>query len=192
MDSKLSDWRYQLLLHRARKKIRSAKRRVRPELTSRAMWQKNDYANKFDNSWEKVPDSLQRISVHEVTNEDFIQRFEKPYLPVVLIGAQDGWKAKDKWTLKRLGKKYRQQPFKVGTDTEGQSVMVKLKYYLEYLATNRDDSPLYIFDHDYAAHPRKKKLLEDYNLPAYFRLLAVIFSLNTHWFPQRRSLPVLL
>ena len=33
--------------------------------------------------------------------------------------------------------RYRHQLFKVGTDTEGQSVMVKLKYYLEYLATNR-------------------------------------------------------
>jgi len=52
-----------------------------------------------------VPDSLQRINVNEVTNGEFIERFEKPYLPVVLIGDQDGWQARHKWTLKRLGKK---------------------------------------------------------------------------------------
>ena len=82
-----------------------------------------------------MTDSLQRISVHEVTSEEFIERwhgdyvisstslgnpvhcsakacfaqlivrFEKPYLPVVLTGDQDDWQARHKWTLKRLAKK---------------------------------------------------------------------------------------
>jgi len=155
--------------HRSRKRIREAKRKARPELSSQELWIQHKLSTSFDIDWEKVNDTVPRIHVNDFTEDEFIEHYEKPYKVVTIRGCTDNWQASFKWTLERLGKKYRNQKFKCGEDDEGYSVKLKMKYYLDYLKSTDDDSPLYVFDSGYGDHPRRKKLLEDYDLPKYFR-----------------------
>jgi histone arginine demethylase JMJD6 len=45
-----------------------------------------------------------------------------------------------------LYEKYKDAEFKCGEDDDGHKLKIKLKYYLEYLIHNKDDSPLYLFE----------------------------------------------
>lgn len=156
--------------HRCRKRVREAKKKARPELCiEKGTWTKLDYKNNFDCSLKGAKDEGERVHTNDISVEEFIERFEKPYKPVIIEGITDNWKARYKWSLERLAKKYRNQKFKCGEDNEGYSVKMKMKYYIEYIKSTEDDSPLYIFDSSFGEHVRRKKLLDDYEVPKYFR-----------------------
>ena len=134
------------LNRRARRRIRNAKNKARPELKTKEMWYEKRYFENFDLRWEHVDDTIERIDVHSVSPKEFIDRFEAPSKPVAITGVLDTWQARQKWTMERLMKKYRNQKFKCGEDNEGYSVKLKMKYYAAYAANTIDDSPLYVFD----------------------------------------------
>ncbi|XP_076308831.1 bifunctional arginine demethylase and lysyl-hydroxylase PSR isoform X1 [Tachypleus tridentatus] len=155
---------------RAQKRILEAKVKARPELGEKDCdgWRKMRYSEWFDLDKSKVKDTVERIHVKDVPIDQFIEKYEKLYKPIVILGLTDHWKATYKWTLPRLARKYRNQRFKCGEDNEGYSVKLKMKYFVYYMEHNQDDSPLYIFDSSFGEHPRRKKLLEDYEIPKYF------------------------
>ncbi|ELU10108.1 hypothetical protein CAPTEDRAFT_149082 [Capitella teleta] len=154
---------------RTRVKVREAKAKARPELGDRSGWYALDYAHTFNLSLSRVNDQMERIDATKVSHADFIERFEKPYKPVVITNAQKHWQANVKWTQQRLAKKYRNQRFKCGEDDDGYSVKMKMKYFVKYMGDNEDDSPLYIFDSSFGDHPKRKRLMEDYDVPEFFR-----------------------
>ena len=65
--------------HRCRKRIREAKRKARPELSTGDLWVQHDYANNFDLNVE-VNDTLERIHVKNVSPRDFIDRCSTQFL----------------------------------------------------------------------------------------------------------------
>ncbi|CAG9805786.1 unnamed protein product [Chironomus riparius] len=154
--------------HRAKKRIKEVKKKARPELASTYMWTELEYAKNFE-PYLQFEDNCPRIHAPDVNCDEFIEQFEAPYIPCVITNIQEGWKAQSKWSMERLAKKYRNQKFKCGEDNEGYSVKMKMKYYVEYMQKSNDDSPLYIFDSSYGEHHRRKKLLDDYIIPKYFR-----------------------
>lgn len=68
------------------------------ELADKAAWTQHTYSKNFRKFWE-FEDNAERIDESNVTTEDFVEKYEKPYKPVIIRGVQNGWRALHKWTI---------------------------------------------------------------------------------------------
>lgn len=58
-----------------------------------------NYEEEFDTSLESFRDNVPRQDCNKISKSEFVERFEKPRIPVVLTHAMDHWKGMRKWTV---------------------------------------------------------------------------------------------
>lgn len=107
---------------------------------SLADWQKHGFASRPELTCVKSAqalDTIPRINYHDVTKQQFIERFEKPNLPVIIAGGLEQWQAVTEWTYEKLGERFGESKFKCGEDDDGYPVKLRLKYYLEYVKSQK-------------------------------------------------------
>ncbi|PNH12602.1 Bifunctional arginine demethylase and lysyl-hydroxylase JMJD6 [Tetrabaena socialis] len=128
------------------------------------------------------------LGVCDLTPQQFVERYERPRIPVVITGLADEWPAGREWTPERLAQVYGSHKFKprpawprqglavrraVGSDDDGYAVRLRLDWFLRYAAAGhhggRDDSPLYVFDGTFADREGSSGMRRDYEVPIYFR-----------------------
>ena len=70
-----------------------------PELRGEYGWSKLIYSTHFPVAKELVKDNVERVNYIKTSHEEFMKKYERPSIPVVLVGTQENWKAAYKWNL---------------------------------------------------------------------------------------------
>lgn len=88
---------------------------------------------------------------------------------MIIKGITRNWNPQKYWTFQAFYDRYKDVKFKVGEDDDGHKIRTKLKYYLEYVVHNTDDSPLYLFESSLESRPEMQSIIEHYKVPKYFK-----------------------
>lgn len=112
--------------------------------------------------------NVPRVHYSELSQQDFLEKYQIPNQPVIIEGLADDWPAFEKWDFKTLYKEYGDVEFEIGEEQDGTPVKMALKDYIQYMIFNRDDSPAYLFQRNLHKDERMKELLKDYKVPVYF------------------------
>lgn len=106
------------------------------------------------------------LDAHALDPQFFAETLEAKGIPCVIqnVPQAEGWSAPECWDLETLEKDdaIRNRYFKCGEDDDGKSIKVKMKHFHKYLHSNKDDSPLYIFDSAFEDDRKAKKIMSEF------------------------------
>lgn len=152
-----------------------AKRKHRPKL---ANWSRDGFATVRNAEFLQcrvIAPAHQRYKIDQIDcarmdKAGFVRMYEQPNKPCIIrdIPRKEGWHAADNWTVDQMNARFKDRLYKVGEDDDGYKLKAKLKYFVQYMKHNKDDSPLYIFDGNFDGDGVSRSLLADYKVPSYF------------------------
>ena len=147
------------------RQIRKAKKRARSDLSAEE-WRKHQFYRSDIQRTDNVVETVPREHCDTLSLEEFIEKYDKPQLPVVIDGLQRDWKAKQNWHPTQLLKHYHNVRFKVGADDDGYPVRLSLQHFMKYARDHADDdSPLYAFDSKFVDRKATRSMRDDYDIP---------------------------
>merc|ERR1712151_363575 len=115
-------------------------------------------------------DTFERISCN-ISREEFYEQYEKTRTPVMLVGCDEHWAAKERWTIDKLiprftnTSKWRCELHdQDATDYDHDTV--PWNEIIDRAMTNRD---FYIFGNEFLAREENRQLLDDFECPGPFQ-----------------------
>ncbi|GAM26611.1 hypothetical protein SAMD00019534_097860 [Acytostelium subglobosum LB1] len=102
---------------------------------------------------------VERRRTDEMTYQEFVDRYEQPSIPVLLTHGQTEWSANTNWAKDKLVETYGDITFKI-SHNDHKNIPMKLKDYANYMSTQLDEEPLYVFDQSFGE--KAPNMLKDY------------------------------
>lgn len=111
---------------------------------------------------------IPRVKAEDITPEWFFENVSSKHKPMIIEGLCKNWPAIELWSIDALEERFRHVAFKVAKDDKGKKLRMKFKYYADYIRSQQDDSPLYLFETNMDDDGYIRPLIRDYEVPPIF------------------------
>ncbi len=109
---------------------------------------------------------IQRVSAKNLTTAEFIERFEKQNIPVVITDGVADWPAFAKWSNEYITKSCGTAKMRATSAAAPIPVSFTAEEYFQYAAQTQEEAPLYLFERNFASIA--PNIDSDYSVPKYF------------------------
>lgn len=120
-------------------------------------------------------DDIPRRSYDSLSIEEFVDTFEKQNKPLIITNATNEWTSMRKWDRNYLIEVCGTKLFRATSATAPLAASFTMKEYFNYIDQANEESPLYLFERDFAS---VTTLQDGYEVPKYFSPSSTITSME--------------